>query len=380
MTNENPLLGPNQRRLVGYTITFACFVSVIGLFVFSIQVLGLLVSTFSSLLWPLAVAGILALMLRPIVFQFQTRLNISPVFAVILLYTLVVIASVGVLAWILPVLVAQIRDIAVLVPQLVSNGLHYLQENLPLWAEMFRDQTGQHIEIRKHLESALSQLSDWTVNALPGVLAAGGMLLGIFSIAAGLAIVPVYLFFFLQSQRDPTDSLHGMLPFLKKGTREDVVFLAREFVSVIVTFFRGQLLIAMIVGVLLAIGFSIVGLRFSLILGLILGMLNIVPYLGVILGVLITIPLALLQPEGGIALAGMVAVVFTLVQLLDTIFLTPKIMGDRTGLHPAVIIIAILFWGTALNGLLGMILAIPLTAFFVTAWRLAKLKYIREIA
>lgn len=380
MTNENPLLGPNQRRLVSYTITFACFLSIIGLFVFSIHILSLLVSTFSSLLWPLAVAGILALMLRPIVLQFQTRLNISPVFAVILLYTLVLIASVGVLAWVLPVLVAQIRDIAVLVPQLVSNGLLYLQKNLPLWAEMFRDQTAQHIEIQKHLEATLSQMSDWLLGVFPGILAAGGILFGIVGVAAGLAIVPVYLFFFLQSQRDPTDSLHGMLPFLKKETRDDVVFLAREFISVIVTFFRGQLLIAMIVGILLATGFASVGLRFSIILGLTLGMLNIVPYLGVILGVVITIPLALLQPEGGIALAGMVAVVFTLVQLLDTLFLTPKIMGDRTGLHPAVIIIAVLFWGTAFSGLLGMILAIPLTAFFVTAWRLAKLKYIREIA
>src|SRR5690625_2666063 len=135
MTNENPLLGPNQRRLVGYTFTFACFVSVIGLFVFSIQVLGLLVSTFSSLLWPLAVAGILALMLRPIVFQFQTRLNISPVFAVILLYTLVVIASVGVLEWFFPVLVAQISDIAVLVLQLVCYCLHYLLEKLSILSD-----------------------------------------------------------------------------------------------------------------------------------------------------------------------------------------------------------------------------------------------------
>jgi predicted PurR-regulated permease PerM len=71
-------------------------------------------------------------------------------------------------------------------------------------------------------------------------------------------------------------------------------------------------------------------------------------------------------------------VVFTLVQLIEGYFLTPRIMGDRTGLHPMAIIVAVFFWGSALSGILGMILAIPLTAFGVVFWRLAKEKYIKE--
>ncbi len=63
-------------------------------------------------------------------------------------------------------------------------------------------------------------------------------------------------------------------------------------------------------------------------------------------------------------------------QVIESWLLTPKIMGDRTGLHPVTIIVAIFFWGTALHGVLGMLLAIPLTAFFVTAWRLVKHKYL----
>jgi predicted PurR-regulated permease PerM len=65
------------------------------------------------------------------------------------------------------------------------------------------------------------------------------------------------------------------------------------------------------------------------------------------------------------------------VQIVESWILTPKIMGDRTGLHPVAIIVAIFFWGTAFHGVLGMLLAIPLTAFFVTAWRLAKRKYFK---
>jgi len=112
-----------------------------------------------------------------------------------------------------------------------------------------------------------------------------------------------------------------------------------------------------------------------LVLGLSLGILNIVPYLGTIIGLSIALPLAFLQPDGGMPLVGLVLLVFVIVQNIEGWFLTPRIMGEQTGLHPVMIIVAIFFWGTAFNGILGMILAVPLTAFFVTAWRLAKHKY-----
>ncbi len=110
-------------------------------------------------------------------------------------------------------------------------------------------------------------------------------------------------------------------------------------------------------------------------IGLTLGVLNIIPYLGTIIGLGITLPLAFFQPGGGLVTLGLVLLVQVIVQNIEGWFLTPKIMGERTGLHPVVIIIAIFFWGTALDGILGMILAIPLTAFFVTAWRFAKWRY-----
>ena len=75
----------------------------------------------------------------------------------------------------------------------------------------------------------------------------------------------------------------------------------------------------------------------------------------------------------------LVLVVFAFVQLIEGYYLTPKIMGERTGLHPLAIIVALFFWGTAFDGIAGMVLAIPLTAFLVVFWRLAKAKYISEI-
>jgi predicted PurR-regulated permease PerM len=107
-----------------------------------------------------------------------------------------------------------------------------------------------------------------------------------------------------------------------------------------------------------------------------LGILNIIPYLGTIIGLSIAIPLAFFQPQGGLQVVGLVLAVFIIVQNIEGWYLTPKIMGDRTGLHPVTIIFSIFFWGTVFGGILGMILAIPLTAFFVTLWRLLKRKYL----
>jgi predicted PurR-regulated permease PerM len=165
---------------------------------------------------------------------------------------------------------------------------------------------------------------------------------------------------------------------LKPETRQDALFLVREFLSILVAFFRGQLIIAFLQGLLFALGFSLVGLKYGLILGLMLGFLNIIPYLGSIVGLGVALPLAYFQEGGGPWTLLWVVVVFTVVQMIEGYVLTPRIMGNRTGLHPMVIIVAVFFWGSALNGILGMILAIPLTAFLVVFWRLAREKYIEE--
>jgi predicted PurR-regulated permease PerM len=185
------------------------------------------------------------------------------------------------------------------------------------------------------------------------------------------------LFVFLLSRNEPLSKHTDQLPFLTPAVRADVAFLLREFVGIVVSFFRGQMLIGLIMGILLALGFSRVGLKFGLVIGLALGVLNIVPYLGTIVGLAVAVPLAFFQPDGGWKLVGMVLLVKIVVQCIESWLLTPKIMGDRTGLHPAVIIFSIFFWGTALDGMLGLVFAIPLTAFFVTAWRFASQKYFR---
>jgi len=195
-------------------------------------------------------------------------------------------------------------------------------------------------------------------------------------VAAGLAIIPVYVFFFLSARGDKTDDIKKQLSWVKEEVREDLIFLGTHFAHSMEAFFRGQILIGLILGVLLGAGFSIAGVSFGFPLGFFIGLLNIIPYFGTIIGLATVIPIAWFQDGGGPVLVGAALGVFVAVQMLEGYFLTPRIMGGKTGLHPLTIIIAIFFWGTALGGILGMILAIPLTAFFVVAWRLLREKYL----
>jgi predicted PurR-regulated permease PerM len=216
--------------------------------------------------------------------------------------------------------------------------------------------------------------------ALSSLAIAGAGLWAVVGFVTHAAVVPIYLFFLLLMRGAPAGRLARRLAFLPPVVREDVAYLTGEFVGIVVAFFRGQLLISAIMGVLYAAGFTLIGLKFGFILGLVIGLFNVVPYLGTISALATALPLALLQPGGGGQLAALTLLVLLVVQATEGWVLTPKIMGDRTGLHPMAITVAIFFWGTALGGIAGLVLAVPLTAFLVTAWRFVRKKYLTDSA
>lgn len=378
---DAPLLTPAQRRLVGTALGFASIVGIFALSIYSLRMIGAFVAEFSGVIWPIATAGILALILRPVVNVFARTLRGRRLAAVILLYGLVVLVAAGLILAVAPAVISQVVDFFAYLPTLWQKTLAWAESHFPEWLAVARRYL-ENPSVKAVADSLTQQFQDVIGHLAPTLKSAGAGLFGFFALVASVAIIPVYLFFFLLSdETDPTRRLETNLPFLRPHHRDDVLFLLREFLSILVAFFRGQLVIGLIMGVLLALGFSLVGLRFGLALGLIIGLLNIVPYLGSILGLSIALPLALLQPDGGgIGLVAIVLGIFVAVQLIEGWILTPRIMGSQTGLHPVAIIFAVFFWGKALGGILGMLLAVPLTAFFVTAWRLMRRKYLTSDA
>ncbi len=371
-----PILNDSQRRIVGTALTLAAFLVSIGLVIAIVMVLGRALAFFSGVLWPLAVAGVLALILRPLLLRMETGFKLRRITSVVLLYGVFVLAMFGALVGLVPPLAEQLIDFIGYVPTLYQNASVFVTDHYPQWIE-FGNRQLANPTIRNLADTLATEAQALLAHTIPSLRAAFGGVLDVFSFLTHLAIIPVYLFFFLLVRGAPMHRLGGQLPFLKPDVRDDVVFLVTEFVAIIESFFRGQILIGFFMGVLMAIGFTVVGLKFGLVIGLVLGLLNIVPYLGSILGLAIAIPLAFFQPAGGWQLVGLVLLVVILVQCIEGWYLTPKIMGAHTGLHPVVIIFAVFFWGTAFSGVLGMLLAVPLTAFFVTAWRLGKRKYFK---
>lgn len=370
-----PLLTPYQKKIVATAVTGVALALIIFLVLGVFTAAGKFLSAFSSVIWPVAVASILTLLLKPLVQKFEKWFKTGRIFSIVLLYGLILLILIGSTLVVVPTIALQAIDLFESIPVIYEKIITHMNTTAPGWLSFVED---------KISTENLNEFSDQLVAVLKNVLSASGGALKVFGQGlAGMlgwlvavAIIPVYLFYFLQFEEDAVPRLRDFLPFLKKDHQDDVLFLIREFVGMIVAFFRGQIIIALIMGILMGLGFQLAGLKSGFFIGLTIGLLNLIPYLGSILGVSIALPLAYFQPDGGWMVLLWVILVMIAVQLIEGWILTPKIMGDQTGLHPVMIIFSVFFWGIALNGLLGMILAIPLSAFFVTFWRLARSKYV----
>lgn len=376
--NEAPLLTPSQKRIVAAGGTALAAVFLAATFYFLFLLLREFVTQFQDVLLPLAIAAILATLLRPIITLCEAKTRLNRVGGIMLLFALVLMALAAIAVFVLPPTLNTAGEFLKMAPELLTRLLDYLKGLAPTIWEWLTEQLGQ--SPKEYLMSALEGNTELMKQALAQVQSSTGSLLaffgGLFGKIAAYSIIPVYLFFILNGDRNVWQDIEKQLSFLPDARRDDLVFLVKQFSQILVSFFRGQIIIGLLLGLVLAVGFGLVGLKFGIAIGLVLGLLNIVPYLGTMIGILTVLPIAYLQEDGGPILIGLCAIVFIIGQVLTDYVFTPRIMGEKTGMSPMLIIFSVFFWGAALGGLLGMILAIPLTAFFLIFWRLAREKYL----
>lgn len=357
-------------------LTALSLVIVIGVGVWALSLALAFFTYFSGVFLPLAFAGILATLLKPY-YAWIAKSSGSNVLAIIVVF-ISIFVPIGLLIFYFgSVLLKQLSDLLNALPVWVGHAQAYVQERLPAIRSVI-----EKYDLRQRLSALLEGRTEFLAGSAVavgrGMVSTGSAVFQTITGMLAWVVLPIYFVFMIQAPRFTAANLESHLPFLKPATRRDVVYLITEFASIIVAFFRGQFVVAFCQGLLFAVGFSFAGLAHGFVIGLLLGFLNIIPYLGNIVGLAIVIPLAWFQAGGGAQLLAGVGVVFVIVQCIEGYLLTPRIMGKTTGLHPMAIIFAILFWGTALNGLLGMVLAIPLTAFLVVFWRLLRTHYITE--
>lgn len=203
------------------------------------------------------------------------------------------------------------------------------------------------------LGTVLPEVGSWMLDRLKQAAGLLGWLLG-------LALVPIYAFYFLLEKKGIQHSWTNYLPVPDGRAKEELVFVINSVNDSLVVFFRGQVLVALCSGVLLTVAFFALGLNYALLLGFIAAVLGIIPYLGVALSLVPATILAVVQ--FGDWRVALVPVIFGVVNALEGFVISPKIIGDRVGLHPLTIIVAVVVGTSLLGGILGGVLAIPLTA------------------
>lgn len=195
--------------------------------------------------------------------------------------------------------------------------------------------------------------------------------LGFLGLVLGMIMVPVYLFFFLKDSDSIRNHWHDYVPLKASRFKTELVDCLREINGYLISFFRGQVLVALIDGVLVGIALTIYGLPYGLLVGAFMAILGVIPYIGNILCLIPACIIGYLHAQGtptppwGLTPTGYVigvVAIFVGVQQINSLLTAPKIVGDSVGLHPLTVIFSMLFWSLVLGGFVGTLLAVPLTA------------------
>ena len=363
-----------QLRVIWFALTGLAVATVIALIVAAVWGLGRILDLLSPVLWPLAIAAVVACLLAPVV-DFFERKKIPRARAIILVFVMAFALVLGVLANVIPQVVMETEQLALQVPKYSERLQTRINEFIAQPPEFLRHflpspQSATATDANtagNQGNSALASATDWLTGSLPEM---GSWLLGRiakvasgFGLLAGLVLIPVYAFYFLLEKRDIETRWKDYLPLQDSRAKDEVVFVLDSIKQYLVAFFRGQVLVAMCDAVLYMIGFLIVGVNYAFLLGFAAVFLTMIPFLGAIVICITALTLSFVQ-YGDWQHPALVLVVFAVVQSLEGLVISPKIMGDRVGLHPLVIIIAVMAGTTLLGGILGGILAIPLAAAF----------------
>ncbi|MFN6095438.1 MAG: AI-2E family transporter [Verrucomicrobiota bacterium] len=193
--------------------------------------------------------------------------------------------------------------------------------------------------------------------------------LGFLGLILGMIMVPVYLFFFLKDSSSIREHWHDYVPLKNSEFKTELVETLQEINGYLVSFFRGQVLVAAIDGFLVGTALTLFGLPYGFLIGIFMAILGVVPYIGSILCLIPACIIGYLHAQGSFpfgmspaAYVGCVVAIFVVVQQINSLVTAPKIVGDSVGLHPLTVIFSMLFWSLLLGGFVGALLAVPLTA------------------
>ena len=406
-----------QQRTVWSALTGLAMLVLGSLLVGLVWLIGQIFGFLQPVLFPLIVAGIIAYLLDPVVRLIEKR-GINRLWSVISVFIASLVAITLLVAAVLPAIQGGkrlFRDIIStsapardgekhhsqslenssapkadpnLVPAL-ARSLHNLrrqhQDGVIGWALTETNAAGKEIPFAADADSPESLDFFWQTRGGKTLyvykdeliemgtrwLSVGSSkIIGFIGLFLGMIMVPVYLFFFLKDSVSIHDHWHEYMPLRDSRFKTELVSTLQEINGYLVSFFRGQVLVGMIDGILVGIALFFFDLPYALLIGLLMMILGIIPYIGNILCLIPACVIAYLHAQTASvpfdlepwAYVGFMILIFAGVQQINSLVTAPKIVGDSVGLHPLTVIFSMLFWSVVLGGFVGALLAVPLSA------------------
>ncbi len=321
----------------------------------------------APILTPFLVGILLAYLVNPVV-NWLMRLHLPRILAVaIVFFALLFVITFAVLL-IIPLIQTQIDHLIDVLPTFMA----WIQNTaIPLIKEHFNNDQFINVPLLKEQFSQnwlkAGGAAGWIVGA---ILHSGFTVLhALFNVL----LVFVVTFYLLYDWQKVVDGLHDLLPRKYEPT---IMKLVMECNDVLGAFFRGQLLVMLTLGTFYSIGLTLMGLQVGVVIGVMIGVLTVIPYLGTIVG-LLTASIAIFIQFGSITAIIPVLLLFAVGQTLDGMFITPKLVGNRIGLHPVAVIFAVLAGGV-LFGFFGVLLALPVASIIMVLIRFLRSYYYKS--
>jgi predicted PurR-regulated permease PerM len=316
------------------------------LFLVGLLLVGLFLFAMRAAIVPFVYALVIAYILAPLVDRLQRR-GISRVAAILSLYAALIALLVLLVFCVVPFGAAELDAFADMVPIYTKKleGLlnqmqrFYSRVTLPAGLRQVMDETINRME--ENILSHIRSVADFAVSLLSHVLA--------------IIIAPILAFYMLRDLALIKEAFHNFIPV---GSGHDIAYLLQELDGVLGGFIRGHLLVSFIVGLLSFIGLTLLNIDFAFLIGIMAGAFDIIPYFGPVIGALPAVVIALLESP---LKALYVAILFLIIHQVESTVISPKILGERVGLHPLTVIFVILVGGQ-LAGIVGVLLAVPLAA------------------
>jgi predicted PurR-regulated permease PerM len=376
---------------------------------------GQLIAYLQPILIPIAIAAILAYLLDPLVTRLSER-RFTRTKAIVLIFAIAFLAIAALFAWVVPMISVQSAGFARELPGYTSKARDQVVDLIYRANQSFDlPATGKGKSAANKLVNWLlpaptpppatpefsapvvtptpptevisvaptklssaerQRISEWVEKLLPNlqsqlptladklwavVKTSIGGFLGVTGFLLSLVMVPIYLFFLLKERPAIERRWKEYLPLRNSPLKDEVAAVLTQINSYITAYFRGQLLVCLIDGTLIGIALLLLGLNFAPLIGLLVVILTMIPYLGIVLCWVPAVLIATAQ-WGDWTHPLIVTALFFGIQNLEAIFIAPRIVGNSVGLHPMTVIVSIFIWGLLIGGLLGPILAVPLTA------------------